>query len=374
MRKIFFVIPALAGGGAERVILYIMRHIDRSKFRPHLILFERNGEFLTDIPSDISVKALMDNQSRYVSKYFVFISLAKLLKKERPDVVVSFMWYTNLVTVLARFLSKVKCSIIVSERTSMIPYENWFIKLLRNFTIRFLYPKATEIIVNSKSMGLILSKISTISANKIAIIHNPTDIRKINHMSVEDVNHPWYQENIPIIIAVGRLSLEKGFSYLIRAFRIIAAEGISCRLVILGEGAEKERLRKLVVELDIDDKVAFLGFQKNPYKYVANSTLFVLSSLYEGFPNVLLEALALGVPSVATRCPTGPEEIISDGVNGLLVPPADEKSLAEAIKRLLTDEALRKRLGEAGKKRAEDFRVEKIIKEYEAVIEGVCAE
>ncbi|OGP30994.1 MAG: hypothetical protein A2073_01515 [Deltaproteobacteria bacterium GWC2_42_11] len=170
------------------------------------------------------------------------------------------------------------------------------------------------------------------------------------------------------------MTQQKGFDYLLKAFSIVLSEGIACRIVIMGKGKEEGFLKKLAKQLNISDRVDFLGFQQNPYRYMLHSTVFVLSSLYEGFPNVLLEALALGVPSIAARCPTGPEEIIADGVNGLLVPPADEKSLAEAIKRLLTDEALRKRLGEAGKKCAEDFRVAKIIKEYEAVIEGVCAE
>ena len=325
------------------------------------------------MPLDVNI-AVLRKQGESLFEHFIFIRFAKLLKKEKPDAVVSFMWYANLVTILAKFLSGVKCGIVVSERTSIIPYEGWFVRFMRSLTIRFFYPKATKIIVNSRSMSLILSKMSNISASKIAIINNPIDIRNINHMSIEDVIHPWYQEKIPIIITIGRLSFEKGFSYLLRALHIVAADGISCRLVILGEGVEKQKLKRWVMKLGIDDKAIFLGFQKNPYKYLAHSTVFVLSSLYEGFPNVLLEALALGVPAIATRCPTGPEEIITNEVNGILVPPADERALADAIKRLLLDEDLRKRLGEAGKRRAEDFSIDKIIKQYEDVIENVCAE
>lgn len=379
VKRVLFVIPSLAGGGAEKVILHILKYIDRNKFKPHLILFEKTGELLHDLPSDIKVEVLKGGGNIIgrildFTRLILVTRLAILVKIKRPDTVVSFMWFTNLVALLAKMLSGLKCSVIVSERTSIIPYEMWFIRFLRSFVIRFLYPKADKIIVNSKNTGLMLTRMSNILANKVEVIHNPIDIQKINQMRNENVNHPWYKENIPIIIAVGRLSFEKGFSYLMRAFRIIAVEDISCRLVILGEGAEKERLKKLVLELDIDDKVTFLGFQKNPYKYLGRSTAFVLSSLYEGFPNVLLEVLALGVPSIATRCPTGPEEIITDEVNGILVPPADEKALADAIKRLLLDKDLRKRLSDAGKKRAEDFGVEKIIKQYEEVIERVCAE
>ena len=155
---------------------------------------------------------------------------------------------------------------------------------------------------------------------------------------------------------------------------MLAGEGIQCKLIILGEGKEKENLLKLVEKLGLNDRVSFEGFQENPYKYLARSTVFVLSSLYEGFPNVLLEAMALGIPSVATRCPTGPDEIITEGVDGVLIPPADEKAIADAIKKLLLDEDLRKRLSEAGKRRIQDFAVEKIVKQYEDAIESVCAE
>jgi glycosyltransferase involved in cell wall biosynthesis len=222
-------------------------------------------------------------------------------------------------------------------------------------------------------MGIELQQMFNIPLSKIAVINNPIDIQKVNKLSNENINHSWNEENFPVIIAIGRLTSQKGFSYLIKAFSIVVSDGIPCRLLILGEGVDKEKLKKLAMELRVDDKVSLLGFQKNPYKYLCRSTLFVLSSLYEGFPNVLLEALALGVPSIATRCPTGPEEIITHEVDGILTPPADEMALANAIKRGLLDQGLRKRLGEAGKKRAENFRVKKIVRLYEEVIEGVCA-
>lgn len=284
------------------------------------------------------------------------------------------MWYTNFVALLSKLLSRARCGIIVSERSSLSSYEGWLNEFLRRLAIRTFYPKAEIIIVNSKNMGIELTQMFNISASKVSVIYNPIDIQRINQMKGEEVRHPWYEADIPLIVAIGRLTFSKGFSYLIKALHIVGAKGIPCRLVILGEGGEEERLKRLAIGLRVDDWVAFLGFQPNPYKYLARSTLFVLSSLYEGFPNVLLEALALGVPSIATRCPTGPEEIITDGVDGILVPPSDEQALADAIKRVLRDEGLRERLGEAGKKRAEDFRVEKIVKQYEDVIEDLCKE
>jgi len=373
LKKIFFIIPTLPGGGAERVMLHILKHIDRNRFEPLLVLFEKKGDLLFDLPSKITVKVLKSKKSIYGFKWLVFINLARLLKLEKPDVAVSFMPYTNLITLLAKFLSRVRSAVVVSERCTLsISYEGWMDKLLRKLTIRFFYPKANRIIVNSKNMGIELQQMFNIPLSKIAVIYNPIDIQKVNQLSNENINHFWYEENVPIIIAVGRITPQKGILYLVKTLPLLASEGIECRLAILGKGAEEEKLKRLAKDLRIEDRVAFFGFQKNPYKYLAQSTLFVLSSLYEGFPNALLEAMALGVPSVATRCPTGPEEIITDGVDGILASPADERSLAEAIKRLLQDKGLRKKLAEGGKKRIKEFRVEKILKQYEDVIEKVC--
>lgn len=373
--KIFLLIPTLSGGGSERVMVHLIRNIDRRKFDPCLVLFEKKGRYIEDLPSNIQIFELEKGGYKYGFQWLILFKLRKLIEKQKPDIILSFMWYTNIIAILALYLSRVKCEAVISERYGLaFSLEGWLTELLRRFTIRFLYPKADKIIVNSEKMGFQLSQMFKIQPGKITVIYNPVDIQEATLISRKETNHPWYKEDVPILIAIGRLTPQKGFSYLIKALHLVIAEGINCRLLILGEGVEKEKLKKLAIDLQVDDKVAFLGFQKNPYKYLARSTIFVLSSLYEGFPNVLLEALALGVPSIATRCPTGPEEIITDGVDGILVPPADERVLTDVIKKLLQDENLRKRLGEAGRKRAEDFRVEKIIKQYEDVIEAVCAE
>lgn len=376
MKKVFFIIPTLVGGGAERVMTQILSCVDRTKFTPFLVLFHGKGPFMKDIPPDVKFHDL--RKESYLCGFqgvAVLMKLAVLMKKERPDVAVSFMWYANAITLLAKLLFRINCKLIVSERnTCSISCAGRITKLVRKAALRFLYPKSDRILPNSMRMGQELEQGFSIQRDKIIPIHNPVDVERVNQCAQEEVEHPWFKEEIPIIIAIGKLTPQKGFSYLLRAFAAVVESGISCRLVMLGKGQANEKLQKLGRALNIDDRVAFLGFQSNPYTYLEHSTIFVLSSIYEGFPNVLVEALALGVPAIATRCPTGPEEIITDGVDGILVPPADEAALAEGIKKLLIDAALRKRLGEAGKKRARDFDVDKIVKQYEAVIETVCME
>lgn len=378
VKKVCFVINNLGGGGAQRVFINILRHIDRSKFDPHLILFqkknfEKKGDLLFDLPSDINVRVLRSEKYRRFLKWFYFLKLAKLLKAEGPDAVVSFMWKPNAAVLLSKKMSRTKAKIIISERGSTAIYNGRFVNFQRSLAIRFFYPKAEKIIFPSRDMANKIVKSYGIEKQKVNIIPNPVDIATITERAQERIEDSVYQAKNNIIISIGRLGKEKGFAYLIRAISLLSKNDIDCKLVILGEGAEENNLYNLSKELNIEDRVRFLGFRSNPYKYLARSKIFVLSSLYEGFPNVLLEAMALGVPSIATRCPTGPEEIITDEVNGLLIPQADEKALANAIKKLLLDKDLRKMLGEAARKRAEDFRVEKIIKHYEDVIDNICS-
>jgi glycosyltransferase involved in cell wall biosynthesis len=144
---------------------------------------------------------------------------------------------------------------------------------------------------------------------------------------------------------------------------------LPCKLVILGEGPLRAELEGLIASLGLVDDIALPGFQENPYDYMSQSTVFVLSSLFEGFGNVLVDALALGVPVISTRCPVGPEDIITDGVTGIFVPPADAQALAQAILRVLQDSELRRRLSANGPLRAADFAIERIVPQYEALFE-----
>ena len=365
----------LEAGGAERVLLNIIRNIDRRRFTPVLYLFSKKGTLLPLVPRDTEIISLDDVHVPEIFGlwfFFLFKRIRAQLRGIRPDILLSFMWYPNAIAIITKKLMRGNVKVIVSERTSTSIYSSKRDNNWRNFIIRFLYPRANLIVSPSRKIAQnIISQ--SVPRSKVRVIHNPVDISAISKHAKEEIEHQWYRKKESIVIAVGRLGNEKGFDYLIKAIALLAGEGIQCKLIILGEGKEKENLLRLVEKLGLNDRVSFEGFQENPYKYLARSTVFVLSSLYEGFPNVLLEAMALGIPSVATRCPTGPDEIITEGVDGILVPPADEKAIADAIKKLLLDEDLRKRLSEAGKRRIQDFAIEKIVKQYEDAIESVCA-
>lgn len=375
MKKIYFVIPSLGGGGAERVLVHLLRGLDSRKFDVNVVLFKKEGIYLDDVPGTVAIHSV-DHVLRSRLWYgfgwlFLLSKLGRLLRSQKPEIIVSFMWYSNFVVLMLRAMRLIRSAVIVSERyTLSFSYEGKVTELIRSNVVRFVYPFADKIVAVSEAMSKELNRLYNIPPTKISVIYNPVDFKKIEEASEERVDHPWFRDSIPVLIAAGRLSPQKGFSYLIRAVSILKNESL-IRLIILGEGDERKNLQQLIDRLGLQNQVELIGFQKNPYKYFSRATIFVLSSLYEGFPNALVEAMVLGVPCIATRCPTGPEEIIMDGVNGLLVPTADEKVLAEAIIRLLKDPALRKQLAEGGRKRAEDFRVEKIVKEYEDLILSV---
>jgi glycosyltransferase involved in cell wall biosynthesis len=180
----------------------------------------------------------------------------------------------------------------------------------------------------------------------------------------EAVEHGWFSEPTPVIVSVGRLSKEKGYPYLLQAVaRILPQRQV--RLVIVGEGPQRAELESLARELGIAESVDLIGYRENPFKYLARAQLFVLSSLWEGLPGVLVEAMACGAPVVATDCRSGPSEIITNDAEGLLVPTADVEALAEAMLKVLSDATLADRMQGAGRARAQDFHVTKIAREYE---------
>jgi len=372
--RVAFFISTMDVGGAERVVANIIKNIDRRRFLPVLVLFKKRGGLLAELPEDVTILSLKERRGEpwYGFHWLNLLrQFCRTVKTIGPDVLVSFTWYPNAISIIARILRKIRCRVVVSERTSTFKYEGMFANGLRTLTLRYLYPHADLIITPSGGIADHLASLRRIEPGRIRVIHNPVEIPVIKELSKQSPSDEWFDNRRNVIISVGRLGPEKGFDYLIRSTSLLIRDGIDCSLVILGEGVQRQKLQALAGELGIAERVAMPGFQKNPYPYLANSTLFVLSSLYEGFPNALLEAMSLGVPSVATRCPTGPAEIIEDGVDGVLVAPADERALAEAMRRLLLDEDLRKRLGGAGEKRARDFRAQPIVSRYEALIRGV---
>jgi glycosyltransferase involved in cell wall biosynthesis len=202
------------------------------------------------------------------------------------------------------------------------------------------------------------------TSEKIKVLYNFIDLNYIHRKQLEWVDSNIFKDK-PVVIACGRLTEQKGFSYLIKAFYKIKKEFKNATLLILGQGEKEEELRSLVKDLNIKDSVKFLGFQKNPYKYFYNSNLFVLSSLWEGLPGVLIEALTCEVPVVSTNCKSGPKEILDNGKAGELVKVKDIDTLSNAMLKVLRDKDLQNKYKSLGLKKVKEFDKNKIIKQYE---------
>lgn len=370
--KVIFIIPNLGKGGSERVLTNILENLDKDKLEPVCIFYDSKHVYA--VPNYVRIYHL--NLSGTASTFhkvlrylWRILKIIRIIKKEKPDVIFSFINRINLTVIISKILSRQQVKLIVSERNTpsfqLGGRFNYFLRIM----IKILYPKADKIIAVSRGVEKDLVENFFIPKNKIKVIYNPLDISRIQKLAKENITeHIWFSEScIPIVLNVGSLTEKKGQQYLLRAFRLVL-EKIKSRLVILGEGEEEGCLKDLTRILDIQNYVTFLGFQQNPYKFMAKSSLIVLSSLWEGFPNVIIEAMACGIPVVSTDCSSGPNEIIESGITGILVPPRDEKKLAEAIIKILTDRKIAKNISLNSLKNIDRFSVHDIMAEYSGIL------
>ena len=366
-KKLLFVIPSLTGGGAERVVIHLINYLDKDKHDIVLVIFKDIRDCEKNLHSPVEIICL-NKKSRW-DFFKLILRLRKIMLDYKPNAVISLMFYTNIISVIARLFLRTKFRLIISEHNYPRKYLpkaplGWLKKWLMNLT----YPRADLILTVSKSIERVIKEDFNIQPEKIKTIYNPIPLEDIKGKSQEGVEHPFFKNgNAKVIIGIGRLLEQKRFDSLLRAFSIVRGKKEKVYLIILGEGKLREELEVLSSQLKVSKWIDFVGFKDNPYAWISKADIFVLSSDYEGLPMVLLEAMACGVPVVSTDCPSGPGEIITNGKNGILVPTANEEALADAIFNLLNDKNLQKKFSEEGKKRVEDFRVEKIVKQYEQV-------
>lgn len=366
--RILFILDTPGEGGAQRVAINILKYINRNRFEPELAVFKSEGGYKTMVPEDIIYHNLNVKRTR-----FSILPLTHLIKKIRPALIFSTLIKVDEAVNFAVKLARNPIKIIL--RSSNFLSKKLKVEPLRTvFFCRWSYRSSDIIIATTQEMRHDLHYKLNLPLNKIKVIPNPIDLEMVRNLACEPVNDPWFKDNslrnYKLIITMGRLTEQKGFPYLLNAFKEIRNK-IPAKLVILGRGEKKRHLETLARNLDIYKDLKFMGFQTNPYKYIANSDLFVLPSLWEGFPNSIIEAMACGTPVVSTDCLSGPKEIINNGENGLLVPPKDYQALTNGILQILTKKKLARTLTESGFKRVKDFGVKKIVKKYEQLFLSV---
>lgn len=369
-KRVIFFIYELGSGGAARTFLNIINNINRDKITPILVTLNYNGSYETYLDKD--VKFIKLNTKRLRS---AIIPLSKIIRQEKADIVFSTIPNYNTIAIVANLLSFSGAKNIVREAAFLGGNKKADVKLR---IYGALYKLAEKVIALSHGVKKNIENRYLVDPKKIQVIYNPVDIKSIQQRIKTGVvprEYEWiFNKEDKIIITAGRLVEDKDHKTLIQAFAKVNKK-IKCKLVILGEGKLKEELIKLTTELQIEDRVYFVGFQENPYIYFHKADLFVLSSLREGFGHVLTEALASETPVVSTNCKPGAVEVLENGIYGKLCEIGNPNDMAEKIEEILTlNDNERKAIIQKGLKRVNEFHAKKIVKQYEdmfiEVIEG----
>jgi glycosyltransferase involved in cell wall biosynthesis len=322
-------LPSLRDGGAERVTVNLVAGMVEKGLPVDVVLAAAEGPYLGLLPPSTRV---IDLKSSRVLRSLG--PLVRYLRREQPRAVVSSLHHANLVALWAARLAggsvpvvaAVHSTLSVSSRLPGKRNRIFFPILLRTF-----YPWASAIVAVSRGAANDLARTAGVPRDRIEVIYNPVITPALLAHAQCPPNHPWYRPGQPpVVLAVGRLTPTKDFPTLIRAFAEVRRLR-PARLLILGEGEEREALTALAAELDVAADVALPGFQECAVAFMAHARLFVLSSVGEALPTVLIEALAAGTPVISTDCPSGPREILQDGRLGVLVPVGDAAALARAI-------------------------------------------
>lgn len=303
------------------------------------------------------------------------IRIFKKIQSISPDIIISITDFTNVFTIITKLMFHIKIPLIISVRSNpILKYKKK--NRIYNTLIRLLYPLkiVNNIVTVSKRIQKMLEKNYGIKKNKIKTINNGIEIAKIRENKREEIRE--YKDildnnNLIKFITVGRLIHIKGHKYLIEAFYNTKKEIPNSILLIIGDGPLRNELEKLILNKNMKDDIILLGMQKNPYKYLAQSDIFVLPSLLEGFPNVILEALACGLPIISTNCESGPYEILDGNRYGFLTKVGDSLEMSQKMIYLAKNKDLINKYSKLSLERAEYFNQEKIMGEWITLIENL---
>lgn len=328
-KHIALYIGTLAGGGAERVFVTLANEMARQGHRVELVLVKATGPYLAQV--DPSVKVVDLGVPRGI---YSLPTLVRYLRHARPDAMISGLPVPNMIAIIASAIARTRTKVVISEHSTVSRSlgESLKGKILLAL-MRATYPFANEVVGVSQGVAEDMEVALRLERGSVKKIYNPIVSPQL--LKKADTQLEW-QFSVPTILSVGRLSPAKDFPTLLKAFSLLRLRR-SATLVILGEGRLRNKLEQLAQELGIEDYVFMPGFVENPYAWMKRADVFVMSSAWEGFGNVLVEAMACGTPVVSTNCLSGPAEILENGRWGRLVPVGDANALAHAIQETLQE-------------------------------------
>jgi len=325
--RVAILLQDLRGGGYERMMINLAGEWRRSGLAVDLVLVEARGAYVPLIAEGVRVVPLGGGRT-----LTSLLPLVRYLRREQPAALLSGLAHVNALAAAAALVARKPTRIVLSER-NMPAREMRAPEVATRLGYRlapWAYRRADAVIAVSAGVADDMADRLSVPRDRVHVIENPVVTPELRARMHAPVSHPWLGQDVPTVLAAGRLAPQKDHATLLRAFARVAAEQ-PCRLIIVGEGPERARLERLARELRISDRVDMPGFAENPYAMMHRASLFVLSSAYEGSPNVLVEAMAAGVPVVATDCPSGPREILLGGSLAPLVGVGDVVGLTEAM-------------------------------------------
>ncbi|MEO8019660.1 MAG: glycosyltransferase [Pseudomonadota bacterium] len=358
--RIALFLPSLVGGGAERVFVELANQFAAEGLSVDLVLAHADGPFMSEVRTPVRI---IDLKSSGVARSMP--GLARYLRRERPAALLSALEHANIVALAARCLAFTGTRNVVSTRgvPTMLGHEAadsapWVLR-----AARVAYHFANAIIANSNGVADDMARHLHLQRERIEVIYNPLDLVKIEQMAKAPLDHAFCAPGAPpLILSVGRFSPLKDFATLVGAFARLRATR-ECRLVILGDGPEKAGIEELVATLGITRDVDLPGFDANPYAWMSGASVVVSSSLSEGCPNALMQALACGTAVVSTDAVGGSAEILEGGKWGRLVPVGDPAAMAAALAATLDD-----REHPDVRARARDFALPRVARDYLSVL------
>lgn len=372
-RRICFVLPSLAGGGAERAAVQILNGLDANVWNRTMYLFAREGPYLGDVDAGVTVAS-----GTRTSRCGRWLDLRRFLRASRPEIVVAFLSYFTVLT--AARAAGVGTRVVFNQQTPLSAFLNdadygWRgrgAQALFTTVARGAYAAADLVIATSTGVADDLRQCLGVDPAKLRVIPNPVDLDAVRAAAKEPLDPAHVAAwRAPVVVAAGRLAEAKNYPLLIEALALVRAR-VPATLFVLGQGDQASALQALARARGVEDAIVWCGFQSNPWKYMARADVFALTSRYEGFGNVLVEAMACGVPVVATASP-GTRDIVDDGVNGRLVGPHTPEAVAEGLLAVLTDPAVRARFAGGAGRSAEQYGRAPVALRYGAVLQEVRA-
>lgn len=353
-------------GGVERVLVNLIEELNERGYEIDLLLVSEEGEFRSEIPDDVRVIEVKHGRKPGIGIFASVLPLTRYLKRNEPDTLLAAKPNPNQVALISRRLAATSTRTVPSLHgmtSDQIAYYDEVTHTAKTELSKYVYPWADTIVAVSKGVMTDASETLGVPEEKFSVVYNPVVTPELFRKSERPVDHPWFDDDVPIVLSAGRFHPHKNYSLLIEAFSIVREE-MGARLVILGDGQTRPELEALVDELEIGSDVSLPGSTENPYPYMRRASVLAVSSVSEALPSTLIEAMACGCPVVSTNCSSGPREILNDGEFGELVPVGDPDALADAIRSTLRDPPPSTWLRE----RAMDFSAENVIDDYERVL------